>query len=78
AVMPNPSSTNFRIAVSSKDLKEPVKIIVSDMVGRIIETRITYAGEIEAIGDKYRSGTYAVRIIQGKKIRQLKLIKISD
>ncbi len=78
AVMPNPSSTNFRIAVSSKDLKEPVKIIVSDMLGRIIETRITYAGEIETIGDKYRSGTYAVRIIQGKKIRQLKLIKISD
>ena len=76
AAMPNPSTTNFRIAISSKDLKEPVKLIVSDMLGRIIETRITYAGQIETIGDKYISGTYAVRIIQGKKIRQLKLIKL--
>ena len=76
--MPNPSSTNFRIAISSKDLKERVKVVVSDMLGRIMETRITSAGQIETIGDKYISGTYAVKIIQGKKTRQLKLIKISD
>ena len=48
------------------------------MLGRTIETRISYAGQIETIGDKYRSGTYAVSILQGKKIRQLKLIKIPD
>ena len=77
-VMPNPSSTNFRIFVSGNNLKEPVKLIISDMLGRVIETRITYAGQIITIGEKYRSGTYAVRIIQSKKIRQLILIKISD
>jgi hypothetical protein len=76
--MPNPSNTNFRIVISSKDLEEPVKLVVSDMLGRVIETRITTTGQIITLGDRYRSGTYAVRIIQGKKIRQLKLIKIPD
>ena len=76
--MPNLSSTNFRTAICSKDLKEPVKLIVSDVLGRVVETGITIAGQIITVGDRYRSGTCAVRIIQGKKIRQLELIKITD
>lgn len=48
------------------------------MLGKAIETRTTTEGQIITIGEKYRSGTYAVRIIQGKKISQLKLIKIPD
>ena len=43
-----------------------------------METRITTPEQIITVGDRYRSGTYAVRIIQGKKMRQLKLIKIPD
>ena len=72
------SNTNFRIVVSSNDLKEPVKLFVTDMLGRVVETRITNAGQLVTIGDKYISGTYAVRIIQGRKTRQLALIKLSD
>ena len=77
-VMPNPSSTNFRITVNSNDLKSPVKLLVTDMLGRVVETRITNAGQTITIGDKYISGTYAVRILQGRKIKQLTLIKLSD
>ncbi|HEY5968147.1 MAG TPA: choice-of-anchor Q domain-containing protein [Chitinophagaceae bacterium] len=77
-VMPNPSSTNFRIVVNSNDLKEPVKLFVTDMLGRVVETRITNAGQTITIGDKYISGTYAVRIMQGRKTKQLSLIKLSD
>jgi hypothetical protein len=77
-VMPNPSSTNFRIVVNSNDLKSPVKLLVTDMLGRVIETRITNAGQTITIGDKYISGTYAVRIMQGRKTKQLSLIKLSD
>jgi hypothetical protein len=77
-VMPNPSNTNFRITVNSNDLKEPVKLLITDMLGRVIETRITYAGQTITIGNKYISGTYAVRIMQGRKTRQLTLIKLSD
>ena len=78
SVTPNPSNSNFRIALNSNDLKEPVKLLVIDMFGRVIETRTTYPGQSITLGEKYISGTYAVRIIQGKKIRQLKLIKIPD
>ncbi|HZI54605.1 MAG TPA: T9SS type A sorting domain-containing protein, partial [Chitinophagaceae bacterium] len=78
AVMPNPSNTNFRIAIGANNLKEPVQIIISDMLGRVIETRSTNAGQVITIGDKYRSGSYAVRVIQGRRIKQLTLIKIAD
>ncbi len=77
-VMPNPSSANFRMVVNSNDLKAPVKLLVTDMLGRVIETRITNAGQTITIGDKYISGTYAVRIMQGRKTKQLSLIKLSD
>ena len=74
---PNPSNTSFRITLNSNNLKEPVKLIITDMLGRVIETRTTNAGQI-IIGEKYRSGTYLVRSIQGKEVRQLKLIKLPD
>ena len=77
-VIPNPSSTNFRIVVNSNDLKAPVKLLITDMLGRVIETRITNAGQTITIGDKYISGAYAVRILQGRKTKQLTLIKLSD
>ena len=78
--MPNPSKTNFKIVIgaSSNDLKESVKLIVTDMMGRVIETRTATAGQIITVGDRYRSGTYLVRIIQGKEIQQLKLVKLPD
>ena len=76
--MPNPSNTNFRIVIGANNLKEPVQLIVTDMLGRVMETRSTTSGQTITIGDKYISGTYAVRIIQGRKIRQLTLIKLSD
>jgi hypothetical protein len=77
-VMPNPSSTNFRIVVNSNDLKEPVKLFITDMLGRVVETRITNAGQTITIGYKYISGTYAVRMMQGRKTKKLTLIKLSD
>ena len=76
--MPNPSNTHFRVAISANNLKEPVQIVVTDMLGRVIETRSTGSGQTITIGEKYISGTYAVRIRQGNKIKQLTLIKLYD
>lgn len=50
----------------------------SDMFGRVVETRNVYENSTIRFGDKYRSGTYFVRIIQGKQHKELKLVKISD
>lgn len=75
-VMPNPSNTNFKIVLNSTDLREPVQLTVTDMLGRVMETRTAPAGQLITLGDKYKAGTYIVRFIQGNQMKQLKLIKL--
>jgi hypothetical protein len=75
---PNPSNTKFRINIASNDLNSPVKIVVTDVLGRVMETRTTFAGQVITIGDRYINGIYLVRIVQGTEVRQLKLIKIPN
>ncbi|HLP39731.1 T9SS type A sorting domain-containing protein [Lacibacter sp.] len=75
-VMPNPSNTNFRIVLTHSNMNEPVHITVTDMLGRVIETRTSPAGQVISLGDKYQAGTYIVKLIQGKRVQQLKLIKL--
>lgn len=74
---PNPSTNSFSITVQS-EAKEKVSMQVVDAYGRIIETRNVSANSIVRFGDKYRPGTYFVRIIQGKEHKETKLVKISD
>jgi Putative metal-binding motif len=73
---PNPSSTSFRIFIGGSTLKEPVKLIVRDMVGRVVETRMTVTGQTIAIGQDYRSGLYLIQVMRGSEQRTLKLIKV--
>ena len=51
---------------------------VVDINGRIIEVRNISANSIVRFGDRYRPGTYFVRILQGKQHKEIKLIKLSD
>jgi hypothetical protein len=74
---PNPSKTDFTIIASSNS-KAPIKLQVVDMYGRIVETRNVFADQLIILGDRYRPGTYIVRISQGKDHKELKLIKLSD
>ena len=73
---PNPTTNNFSITVQA-DAKERIMMQVVDMYGRVIETRHVTANTITSFGDKYRSGTYLVRIIQGKQHKELKLVKLN-
>ena len=47
-------------------MEEPVKLIVPDIAGRVVETGMAVAGQTVTIGDGYRGGTSIVNIIQGK------------
>jgi hypothetical protein len=51
---------------------------VTDMYGRVIEVRNITANSITKFGDRYASGTYFVRIMQGRENKLIKLIKLSD
>ena len=74
---PNPTTNNFSITVEA-NAKEKIMMQVVDMYGRIIETRNVNANSIIKLGDRYRAGTYFVRIIQGKEHQEIKLVKLSD
>ena len=75
---PNPSQTDFTLNIASSNSKKPIKLQVVDMYGRIVETRNVFADQSITLGDRYRPGTYIVRINQGKDHKELKLIKLSD
>ena len=74
---PNPSTTNFMLRVRSKSA-EKIAIQVTDMQGRVIETRSVNINTVIQFGDRYRPGTYVIRVIQGKKQKEIKLIKMAD
>ena len=77
SVRPNPSYSNFTVQISSSDLKEPVSIMVTDILGRVIETRTSAANHSITIGDNYKNGIYFLRIIKGKEMRIEKLVKVN-
>ncbi len=76
-VYPNPSTNNFSISVQD-GVNEKMTMQVMDMYGRVIEVRNITANSITRFGDRYRPGTYLVRIIQGKQHKEQKLIKLSE
>ena len=73
-VYPNPSTGNFTINIKGNTTKERITMQVIDMYGRIIETG--NANSLIRFGDRYNPGTYFVRIIQGMKHKEIKLIKL--
>ncbi len=75
---PNPSADNFTINVKASSNKEKITMQVIDMYGRVTETRNINAASMIRFGERYRPGTYFVRIIQGKKHKEIKLIKLAD
>jgi hypothetical protein len=74
--MPNPSNNNFTILVNSDNISEKMTLSVFDLYGRIVETKIIdlSKGRI-VIGDNYIPGSYYIRVTQGNKFSELKLIK---
>jgi len=76
-IYPNPSSTDFQLKIATSNM-ENILIQVVDMYGRIIETRNVNANSIIQLGDRYRPGTYFVRIIQREEHKEIKLIKLSQ
>ncbi len=76
-IFPNPSTNNFTLNVNA-NTKEKIAMQVIDMYGRIIETRNVNANSMIRFGDKYRPGTYFVKIMQGKEHKEIKLIKLNE
>jgi hypothetical protein len=76
--IPNPAKSNFIISVKTNNISDKITMQVTDMYGRLIELKTVAANQVVRFGDKYVSGTYFVKITQGRNQQQLKLIKLSD
>jgi hypothetical protein len=76
AALPNPSNTSFTIQLKASNLTEAINVQVTDLYGRLIETRKVASNELFIIGANYKPGTYIAHFIQGKEHKQIKLIKI--
>jgi hypothetical protein len=79
AAYPNPTSSHYTIRVNAGNAKDRILLQVFDVSGRIVETRNNVsAGSTFTLGDKYRPGSYFIRVIQGKEHKEIKLVKLSD
>jgi hypothetical protein len=73
--IPNPSSSYFTLRTSSIR-NEPVSILVTDILGRTIESKVNLQpNSTLQIGQHYNSGVYFVRVMQGKESIFIKLVK---
>jgi len=75
-VYPNPSETSFTMDMTKDKLAAKITMHVTDMYGRTIEIINVNANSIIRFGDRYKPGTYFVRMIQGKEHKEIKLIKL--
>jgi len=75
SIIPNPSVDQFNLIINSSDA-DPVKIKVTDMLGRLIETheKVTSAGSLR-LGQTWTSGVYFAEVVQGDQRKVVKLIK---
>ena len=78
-VYPNPSNGKFSLEIKTNDLKTPVQLRVFDQTGRLIDGRENLIpGSFIQLGEKYKAGVYYVRVVQGARHSESKLIKISE
>ena len=74
---PNPSTDQFAIRLESNS-KEPITMHVFSEVGRPMEVKYNLIpGQTIQLGSRYRSGTYFVKIIQGKTSKVLRIVKLN-
>ncbi len=71
---PNPSKTNFTLFVTGDD-KLPVEIRVIDMLGKVLYHERGAANRKYVFGDSFAQGMYIAQVLQGNKVKTIKLIK---
>jgi hypothetical protein len=75
---PNPGR-NFNVVVNSTNKNEQIMLQVFDSNGRLVESRFNLnAGSVIRLGDTWHDGIYLLRVMQGRKHEELKLVKISN
>jgi hypothetical protein len=75
SAQPNPTTQYFTLVMNG-GTDQPLTLRVTDVLGRMIETRRNIAsGGSVRIGEQYRPGIYYAEVMQGSERKILKLIK---
>jgi hypothetical protein len=74
---PNPYSDAFQLDVATSDKTATIDIKVYDMLGRLVESKMTTKGDLETttIGSEYPSGVYNVIVTQNEETKAVRVIK---
>jgi hypothetical protein len=75
-VFPNPTTSTFKLSVKASDMNGQVHVRILDIQGREYKRTNMMPGEVITMGSDLRAGTYMIQVLQGKKSRVLKLIKL--
>ena len=75
-ILPNPSANYFQIYLTSNG-KGPIRLCVTDMMGRVMEDRKT-EGNMQQIklGETWRNGIYVLELTQGRERKTIQLVKL--
>ena len=76
SIFPNPTSSFFKLSVKSSVKNSLVQVRILDMQGREHKRENMMPGEVISLGSGLKAGTYFVEVLQGKKSKVVKLIKL--
>jgi len=77
ALAPNPATSYTNLTINASPDKGNVHIIVTDLFGKVIESKeITAGRNTIQLGSNYRPGVYMIEVSQGQARQTVKLIKL--
>jgi len=79
AMAPNPAIAYTNLTINADVAKGNVRIKVTDLFGKVIETKEIAAGRnIIQLGNSYRPGIYVIEVTQGQDRKTVQLIKLTQ
>lgn len=75
-VYPNPSTDEFKLKISTDNMKNRILVRVVDAVGRTYKQFTSEPGELVRFGRELKAGNYHVEVIQSGRSKVVKLIKL--
>ncbi|MFL5746889.1 MAG: autotransporter-associated beta strand repeat-containing protein [Niastella sp.] len=79
AMAPNPAVSYTNLTINADPQKGNVRIKVTDLFGKVIETKEIAAGRNTIQwGNSYRPGIYVIEVLQGQDRKTVQLIKITQ
>jgi len=73
-IFPNPTDKDFLLQIETNN-KEPIEVVINDIYGRKVFYKKGSATKNYSFGSDFISGMYILKVIQGKNIQTIKLIK---